>query len=188
MHTGLSNFEILIGEVDFEDIDELLSVAAGQGEFVRAYVTDDRQTAVVSNGANIRLDWYRWVNEVLGDSAVNATYTVRSTQLDESGNLIGSSQVLEPSEPGSRIRVNVNSSKDEYYVSINSVVAVDGAEDPDRAIYELEACLPQPDGTIECYSSNMTVFAIDTSVPLSTYVKNLDTIHISPLSLHVCID
>ena len=138
----------------------MLDFAAGLGESVRAFVTDDRQTAIVSTGANIRLDWYRWVNEVLGDSAVNATFTVRSTQLDESGNPIGSSQVLEPSEPGSRIRVNVNSSEDVYYVSIDSVVAVDGAEDPDRAIYELEACLPQPDGATKCYSSNMTVYAV----------------------------
>ena len=149
----------------------MLSVAAGQGESVRAFVSDDRQTAVVTDGAAIRLDWYRWVNEVLGDSAVNATYTVRSTQLDESGNPIGSSQVLEPSEPGSRIRVNVNSSEDVYYVSINSVVAVDGAEDPDRAIYELEACLPQPDGTTQCYSSNMTLFALQFIPPLGTYIS-----------------
>jgi hypothetical protein len=33
-------------------------------------------------------------------------------------------------------------------------------EDPDRAIYELEACVAQPDGSEQCYTSNITVFAI----------------------------
>ena len=137
---------------------------------MRAFVSDERQTAIVTEGASIRLDWLRWVDEVLGDSALNATFTVTKTQLDESGDPIGEAEVLQPSGSVDRITVAVDPDTNEYYVSISQVVAVEGAEDPDRAIYGLEACLPQLDGTIQCYSSNITIFAILSIIPLGMYV------------------
>ena len=156
----VSNFEILIGEVDLEARPELLDVAADQGESVRASVSGDVQTAIVIVGARIRLDWLRWVTEVVGGSAVNATYTLRRTQIDDSGNPVGPAEVLGPSGPSDRVVVKLNAEENEYYVEITRVVAVAGAEDPDRAIYDLEACVAQPDASVECYRANMTVYAI----------------------------
>ena len=51
---------------------ELFKVAALQNVLVN--VTDDQQTAVVTVGVNICLDWLSWVNDVLCGSAGNATY------------------------------------------------------------------------------------------------------------------
>ena len=141
-------------------LPELLEVAVREGEFVRAFVSDDVQTAVVRDGANIRLDWLRWVTETLGSSAGNANYTLRRTELDEFGNPVGAPEVVGPSEPGDRIAVKFDPGTNEYYVQISQTVARAGAEDPDRAVYELEACVPQPDGSRRCYRSNMTVYAI----------------------------
>ena len=153
---------------------ELLDFAATFGESVLAFVSNERQTAIVTGGASIRLDWLRWVDEVVGDSADNATFTVTKTQLDVSGDPIGAGEVLQPSGPAERITVAVDPDTNEYYVTIRRVVAVEGAEDPDRAIYDLEACLPQPDGTIECYSSNITVYALEPTVdPLGIYIPRL---------------
>ena len=145
-----------------------MDVAAGFGEQVRASVSGDVQTAIVTGGATIRLDWLRWVSEVLGDRASGANYTIRRTQLDESGNPVGQAEVLRPSDPDDRILVNFNSGENEYYVQISRVVAVAGAEDPDRTIYDLEACVPRTDGSMECFRSNMTVFAIEFIEPLGT--------------------
>ena len=145
---------------------------------MRAFVTGDIQTAIVTDSARIRLDWSRWVSEVLGGSAGNATYTVSRTQLDESGNVVGTAQVLGPSEPLDRIVVKFNPETNEYYVEITSVIARAGAEDPDRAIYEVEACVPQPDGSEECFKSNMTVYALDVDIapePLGTGMFAVDT-------------
>ena len=168
--SALFNFEILIGDVDFEQTDELLESAARDGDTVVASVTDDQQTAIVTDGAAIRLDWSRWVNEMLGGLAMNATYTIRRTQLNESGYIIGAPTVVEGTD---RIVVEFDSEDDEYYVVITDVISVAGAEDPDRAIYELEACVPNANGSETCYRSNMTVFAIQEPIiidPLSTYV------------------
>ena len=133
-------------------------MAAVEDERVRVFVTDERQTAIVTNGAYILLDWFRWVTETLGDSAINATYTIRSTELDEDGEPEEEAEEVESSD---RIEVEFESDEDEYYVKISRVIAREmDDEDPDRAIYELEACVPQPDGSEQCYKSNITVFAI----------------------------
>ena len=67
---------------------ELFKVAAVQNEVVN--VTDDQQTAVVTVGVNIHLDWSSWVTEVFGaESTLNATYTYYRTQLNESGSVAG---------------------------------------------------------------------------------------------------
>ena len=72
-------------------------MAAVQNEVVD--VTDDQQTAIVTVGVNIRLDWSSWVTEVLGaESALNATYTYYRTQLNEVGIVNGSTEVLQPSQ------------------------------------------------------------------------------------------
>ena len=157
MCTAFSNFEIIIGEVELGQRPELLQYAAGRGEFVRAFVTNDQQTAIVTDGATITLDWLRWVDEVLGESADNATYTVRRTLLDESGNPIGLPTDFEGTE---RIAVRFDPEAGVYNVQISGVTSMAGAEDPDRAIYELEACQLNDDGSETCYSSSMTVFAI----------------------------
>ena len=125
---------------------------------MRAFVTDDQQTAIVTGGATIRLDWSRWVDEVLGGSADNVTYTVRRTQLDESGNPIGEAVEFVGTD---RIVVNFDPEADEYYVQINGVISRSGAEDPDRAIYELEVSRA---GSDTRYRSNMTVYAIDEGI------------------------
>ena len=136
----------------------MLEVAAVEEERVRVFVTDERQTAIVTNGAYILLDWFRWVTEILGDSAINATYTIRSTELDENGDPEEEAEEVESSD---RIEVEFESDEDEYYVKISRVIAREmDDEDPDRAIYELEACIPQPDGSEQCYKSNITVYAI----------------------------
>ena len=159
---AFSNFRILIGDVELGQRPELLDVAALPLSQVFAYVTEDRQTAVVSQSSRIRLDWLRWVREVLGGSASEATYTVYRTRIDESGDEVGFREAL-PSTPADgsfRIIVNISPGTNEFYVEILNVVLVVGAEDPDSAIYELEACLPQPDGSEECFSSNITVYPI----------------------------
>ena len=159
--TELSNFAIQIGDIVLGPIPELLDIAARNGEAVAAFVTDDRQTAVVADGAIIRLDWLRWVTETLGSLASNASYTLRRTQLDEFGNPVGLPEVVGPSEPGDRIEVKLDPETNEYYVQILGIIARAGAEDPDRAIYELETCYLQPDASQRCASSNMTVYALD---------------------------
>lgn len=127
-----------------------------------AFVTDDRQTAIVAQSSSIRLDWLRWVREELGGSSDAANYTIYRTQIDESGNEIGAREVLNPTPDGfpSRITVKINASTNEFYVQIARVVVFLGAEDPDSAIYELEACVPQPGRDVECFSSELTVYAI----------------------------
>jgi hypothetical protein len=150
---------VLIGDVELgQDIPGLLDVAARAEERVRVFVTDERQTAIVTNGASILLDWFRWVSETLGDSAINATYTARRTELDENGDPEEEAEEVESSD---RIEVEFESDEEEYYIKISPVIAREmDDEDPDRAIYELEACVPQPDGSEQCYTSNITVFAI----------------------------
>ena len=165
MSLDISNFQVLIGDVALgQDIPGLLDVAAGEEDRVRVFVSDDIQTAVVTDGAYILLDWFRWITETLGDSVVNATFTITSTELDENGEV---DEEPEEVESNDRIEVEFESDEDEYYVKISRVVARETSEyDPDRNIYELEACVDQPDGSERCYSSNVTVFAIDTLPPV----------------------
>ena len=165
LYSAVSNFQVLIGDVELgQDIPELLDVAARQGDRVRVFVTDDIQTAIVTNGSYILLDWLRWVTETLGDSVVNATFTITSTELDEDGIPV---EEPEEAESNDRIKVEFESDEEEYYVKISRVVARETAQyDPDRNIYDLEACVPQPDGSEICYNSNITVFAIDTLPPV----------------------
>ena len=116
---------------------------------------------MVTVGVNIRLDWSSWVTEVLSaDSVLNATYTYYRTQLNESGSTIGISEVLQPTD---RIAIGTNEEQNIFYVEITCAVAAPENES-DRAIYELEACLPQPQ---QCYQSNITVFAIERPPPCS---------------------
>ena len=128
-------------------------------------VTSDQQTVVVTAGVNIRLDWSRWVMETLGESASNATYVFHRTQLNESGSAIGTTEELTPSQLPERIFVNVGREVNEFYVEITCVVVADQS-DSDRAIYDLEACRPQPGGNEACFNSNITVYAIERPQPL----------------------
>ena len=156
---------VLIGDVELGQFPELLDVAAQPSSFVFAFVTEDNQTAVVSESSAIRLNWLRWVREALGRSSLAANYTIYKTPIDESGNIIGPREVLQPTPPNdfsSRIGVMANKTSNEFYVEIRRVVVAQGAEDPDRAIYELEACVPQTIGSdgVECLSSGLTVYGI----------------------------
>ena len=142
---------------------ELFKVAATQNEVVN--VTDDRQIAVVTVGVNIRLDWSNWVIEVLSDSALNATgqYTYYRTQLNDQGSDIGPAEVLQPSE---HTTIRANEEQTIFFVEITSAIVVP-ENVSDRAIYELEACVPQPDRSQQCYRSNITVYVIERPQTLS---------------------
>ena len=144
------------------------------------FVSGDIQTAIVTDGAYILLDWFRWVTETLGDSVSNATFTITSTELDENGEAVEEPEEVESND---RIEVEFESDEDEYYVKISRVVARETAEyEPDRNIYELEACVDQPDGSERCYSSNITVFAIDTLPPAEALgISNQYPYYISPM-------
>ena len=140
---------------------ELFKVAAVENEVVN--VTDDQQTAVVTVGVNIRLDWSSWVTEVLStDSVLNTTsrYTYYRTQLNESGSAAGPSEVLRQSE---RVAIRSNEELNLFYVEITCAVVT---PESDSAIYELEACIPEPAGSQQCYRSNITVYAIERPPPL----------------------
>ena len=138
---------------------ELFKVAAVQNEVVN--VTDDQQTAVVTVGVNIRLDWSSWVTEVLGDaSALNATFLYYRIKLNESGSAAGPAEVLQPSE---RVAIRNNEELNVFYVEIICAVVT---PESDSAIYELEACVHEPAGSQQCYRSNITVYAIETPPPL----------------------
>ena len=140
----------------------LFKVAAIQNEVVN--VTDDQQTAVVTVGVNICLDWSSWITDVLNtDSALNATYTYYKTPLSESGRVIRPALVLQPSE---YIAIRADKEREIFYVAISRAV-ITPEDDTDSAIYELEACVPQPDGSQRCYRSNITVFVIERPEPLS---------------------
>ena len=160
-HTGESNFQVLTGDVDLGPLSErpeLLKVAAVQNEVVN--VTDDHQTAVVTVGVNIRLDWSGWVTEVLGtDSPLNSTsrYTYARSQLSESGRVMGPTEVLRPSE---RVAIRSNEELNLFYVEITCAVVAPENES-DSAIYELEACVSQ------CYRSEILIYVIERPPPLS---------------------
>ena len=159
-----SSFQVLIGDVELgQNIPQLLDVAAGVGDEVRVFVTEDAQTAIVTDGADITLDWSRWVAEVLGNSASRANFTIRSTRLNESGYPVEGPEEVKSTD---RIEVEFESDKNEYFVEIEGVVArKTDKDDPDRNVYEVEACVPQTNGSVQCFKSNITVFAIDTLPP-----------------------
>jgi hypothetical protein len=169
LYLGESNFQVLLGGVDLGPLSqrpELFKVAAVENEVVN--VTDDQQTAVVTVGVNIRLDWSSWVTELLGDeSALNTAYTYKKTQLNEAASVIGPAKVLKPSQTLDRIVVIANVERHEFYVEITCAV-IAGQNDSDRAIYELKACLPQPDNEEleECRGSNITVYTIERPIHL----------------------
>ena len=167
MFVAVSNFEVLIGEVELGQTQELMDAAARDGEYVVAFVSNDRQTAAVAGGAAIRLDWSRWVDEVLGESADNATYTLRRTKLNESGSPIGGAVEFEGIVD--EITVNFDPEAEEYYVDITHVISAAGARDPDRDIYELEACVANANGSETCYRPSITVFALNIIEPLGNY-------------------
>ena len=82
----------------------------------------------------------------------NLYVTYHKTQLNESGSAIGFSEVLQQSE---NITVRANEELNIFFVEIiRAVVAAEN--ESDRAIYELEACVPQSDGSERCYGSNIT--------------------------------
>ena len=163
-HTGESNFQVLTGDVDLGPLSErpeLFKVAAIKNEVVN--VTDDHQTAVVSVGVNIRLDWSGWVTEVLGtDSPLNTTsrYTYARSQLSESGRVMGPTEVLQPSE---RVAIRSNEELNLFYVEITCVVVT---PESDSAIYELLACVPEPVSE-QCYRSEIIIYVIERPPPLS---------------------
>ena len=172
LHLGDSNFQVLLGDVDLGPLSqrpELFKVAAVQNELVN--VTDDQQTAVVTVGVNIRLDWSNWVTEVLGPySSLNITgqYTYYRTQLNESGVIIGPVEELQPSEPPERLMIMANLERHEFYVEITCAV-VAGQNESDRAVYKLETCLPQLDEE-QCWHSNITIYAIEIPNHLGMYI------------------
>ena len=172
LYLGDSNFQVLLGDVDLGPLSqrpELFKVAAVQNELVN--ITDDQQTAVVTVGVNIRLDWSNWVTEVLGPySSLNATgqYTYHRTQLNESGVIIGPVEELQPSEPPERLVIMANLERREFYIEITCAV-VAGQNESDRAVYKLEACLPQLDEE-RCWHSNITIYAIEIPNHLGMYI------------------
>ena len=134
---------------------ELFKVAAIQNELVN--VTDDQQTAVVTIGVNIRLDWSSWVTDVLNTDPAPYRYTYYTTQLNELGSVIRPVEVLQPLE---RITVKTNEEQNILYVEIASAVIAPENES-DRAVYELQACALRPEGSQQCYRSNITVYTIN---------------------------
>ena len=151
-YAGESNFQVIIGDVDLGPLSErpdLLKVAAVQNEVVN--VTDDQQTAVVTVGVNIRLDWSSWVTEMLStDSVLNTTnrYTYYRSQLSESGRVMGPTEVLRQSE---RVAIRSNEELNLFYVDITCAVVT---PESDSAIYELKACVPK------CLISDISSFML----------------------------
>ena len=97
---------------------ELLSVAVPSANpFIYAFVTEDAQTVVVTESFYIRLDWLKWVTEKLGGSAINATYTLHRTQVDEYGIPIGPLELVNLSSQN-RITVQLNVAANEYYIQV----------------------------------------------------------------------
>ena len=96
--------------------------------------------------------------EVLGaDSVLNTT-----SQYTYYGSAAGPAEVLQPSE---RVTIRSNEELNLFYVEITCAVLAPENES-DSAIYELEACIPEPAGSQQCYRSNITVYAIERPPPL----------------------
>jgi hypothetical protein len=144
----------------------LFKVAAVENEVVN--VTDDQQTAVVTVGVNIRLDWSSWVTEVLAaESALNANFTYYRTQLSEPGSTTGPVEVLQPSE---RIIIRTDKELNIFYVEIICAV-VSPENESNSAIHELEACVSEPNGSQLYYRSNITLYVIERPPLLCKNVK-----------------
>ena len=110
-----------MGEVELETRSDLLNVAVTPpSSLAVVFVTDDTQTAIVTEGVTVHLDWSRWMTEALGDSAGNANYTLRRTQLDEYRNPVGPPEVAELSESRERITLLFNVERYEYLVLVIS--------------------------------------------------------------------
>ena len=161
MYLGGSNFQVLTGDVDLGPLSQrpdLFKVAAVQNEVVN--VTDDQQTAVVTVGVDIRLDWSSWITQMLDAYAKSALttsqYAYYRTHLNESGSIIGPAEELRPCQlPCNHIVVRASMESYEFYVELSRAVVTD------RAVYELEACLTQPDNEKKCRDSNVTVYIIE---------------------------
>ena len=156
-----STFEIIIGDVELGQRPELLEKAAQPESEVRAFVTEDQQTAVAAHGSRIRLDWSQWIEDELGSAAGSANYTIYSTLLNETGGIDGPLEVLQPTPPdSSRIIVRIDPEANEFYVEILSVNVAGAAEFPDNVMYELEACYFEDDGSRDCERTSITLYAI----------------------------
>ena len=129
---------------------------------MRAFVTEDQQTAVAAHNSRIRLDWSQWIEDELGSAAGSANYTIYTTLLNETGGIDGPQQVLRPTPPDlpSRIVVRIDPETNEFYVDIVRVNVIVAAEDADTAIYELEACYFEDDGSRDCERTSITLYAI----------------------------
>lgn len=159
---AFSTFEIIIGEVELGQRPELLEVAAQPQTEVLAFVTEDQQTAVAAHNARIRLDWSQWVEDELGSSAGKANYTIYRTRLNETGGVQGPPEVLSPTPSDfiPRIVVRINPENNEFYVEVLFVNVIPAAEDADHAIYELETCYFEDDGSRDCERASITLYAI----------------------------
>ena len=113
-----STYRILTGEVELVTRSELLSVATTPSQpLFYAAVNGDTQTVVVTDSTSIRLDWLKWITEVLGASAVNASYTFRRAQLNEYRNPIGPLERIDlPSQ--NRIAAFLNVEAEELYIQV----------------------------------------------------------------------
>ena len=137
---------------------------------MRAFVTEDQQTAVAVHNSRIHLDWSQWVEDELGSSAGSANYTIYSTLLNETGGIDGPRRVLLPTPPdlASRIVVRIDPETNEFYVDIVRVNVIVAAEDADHAVYELEACYFEDDGSRDCERASITLYAIGQTPSLIT--------------------
>ena len=115
-----TTYKILNGEVDLITRAELLRVAVTLlVPHSYATVNEDTQTIVLTESSSIILDWLKWVTEVLGESAVNATYTFRRAQLDEYRNPVGPLEQLNlTSISQNRISLFLNVETSEYRIQV----------------------------------------------------------------------
>ena len=88
--------------------------------FTYAFVTEDTQTVVATESSSIRLDWSKWITEELGGSAINATYTLHRTQLDEYRNPSGPLEQIDLSSQN-RTTVQFNVTANEHYIRVTLV-------------------------------------------------------------------
>ena len=168
-HLGNANFRVLPGDIELgPQRPELYQVAATQDEQVN--VTNDRQTIVVMEGVNIRLDWSTWASEVLANfSSSNVTYSVHRSRINESGYAIGPPEIVMDSNPPERIVVELDDKRNEFYVEVACIALGDqNGRTSDSGVYELEACAPEGD---ECVNSNITVYVIEKPPPLGSDVQ-----------------
>ena len=51
------------------------------------------------------------------------------------------------------------------------IVRAENTEDPDRAFYELEACVPVQSDMTECFRSGITIYAIPDPIGMYYYMR-----------------